>query len=64
VPSSERVFLPQVLNSRQGPSATPDTLTEPSSKDRKIELNEEELSRVSGGACVTGKHIAKASITP
>jgi len=40
-------------------SATPDTLTEPSSNDGKIELNEEELSRVSGGACAAGKHIPK-----
>ena len=44
-------------------SATPDTLTEPSSNDGKIELNEEELSRVSGGVCATGKHITKDSIT-
>jgi len=43
-------------------SESPDTLTKPSSNDGKIELNEEELSRVSGGACVAGKHIPKVSL--
>jgi bacteriocin-like protein len=55
------------MDNRKIDLTTKDRRTEAPSNIARIELNDHELSKVSGGSlyshCVTGKHIAAAKIT-